>query len=486
MTTEQPERGDILIRASRRFTANLWVQIALLAAFVGLIVLGFMLIDLEGDLSHLDGVMLSGAKEGHYYAEVDRLASKAEEQGGKLENRSSHGSAENLEKLVAAIDGCDAHFAMVQDGLKWPDAAELKLLGRLSKAESLFFLSKGEREFHRFADLAKMTIGVGPVGSGTEVVAREILENEDFASLGLRLETHGFEEQLALLESGVLDLALFVIDEDAAFIRRAIRERGMSIVSFEHLDVIARQLPYARTGRIGAGQYDPVGLNPAEDKKVLRIGTLILSNGCASRSGTSAMLRLLANAYPDFVAENRDRSNSTGLPVDASAQLFFTEGGAGFVDRYFPWLVDIMPVGNWVYVVMCVSVLFNFMGAGHRFQLWRIDANRVMIEEEIEDLVGKTRTLEGLESLVPEDRLLNDAARKALNALMERLSKLKSRCRRISVSLLVPMGAEMSYRYQENLMDRLIEALDDVDRRLAAQLAVVKAAPASADEDAEG
>jgi len=69
---------------------------------------------------------------------------------------------------------------------------------------------------------------------------------------------------------------------------------------------------------------------------------------------------------------------------------------------------------------------------------------------------------------------------------MERLSKLKSRCRRISVSLLVPMGAEMSYRYQENLMDRLIEALDDVDRRLAAQLEGVRAAQAGAGEDSEG
>ncbi len=40
-----------------------------------------------------------------------------------------------------------------------------------------------------------------------------------------------------------------------------------------------------------------------------------------------------------------------------------------------------------------------------------------------------------------------------------RLGKLQERCRVQSLSVLVPMGQEMSYRYQEMLMVELVHAL---------------------------
>ena len=42
---------------------------------------------------------------------------------------------------------------------------------------------------------------------------------------------------------------------------------------------------------------------------------------------------------------------------------------------------------------------------------------------------------------------------------MARLTALAERCRRQSLSVLVPMGEEMSYRYQETLIYDLITAL---------------------------
>ena len=42
---------------------------------------------------------------------------------------------------------------------------------------------------------------------------------------------------------------------------------------------------------------------------------------------------------------------------------------------------------------------------------------------------------------------------------MARLNALAERCRKQSLSVLVPMGEEMSYRYQETLIADLITAL---------------------------
>ena len=50
-------------------------------------------------------------------------------------------------------------------------------------------------------------------------------------------------------------------------------------------------------------------------------------------------------------------------------------------------------------------------------------------------------------------------ARAQIDDLVLRLSALLGRCRKQSLSLLVPMGEEMSYRYQETLIRDLLHAL---------------------------
>ena len=49
---------------------------------------------------------------------------------------------------------------------------------------------------------------------------------------------------------------------------------------------------------------------------------------------------------------------------------------------------------------------------------------------------------------------------------MERLATLSDRCRRHSLSLLVPMGQEMAYRYQETLIADLLFALRTFRERM--------------------
>jgi hypothetical protein len=49
---------------------------------------------------------------------------------------------------------------------------------------------------------------------------------------------------------------------------------------------------------------------------------------------------------------------------------------------------------------------------------------------------------------------------------MEQLVTLSERCRQQSLSLLVPMGQEMAYRYQETLMAGLLYALRAFRERL--------------------
>ena len=51
-------------------------------------------------------------------------------------------------------------------------------------------------------------------------------------------------------------------------------------------------------------------------------------------------------------------------------------------------VVDRIPLENLTALVMAISVLFNLMSIANRFRLWRLDANRVTLEEQVRELLG--------------------------------------------------------------------------------------------------
>jgi TRAP-type uncharacterized transport system substrate-binding protein len=420
--------------------------------------------DRSPNLAHLRVSVLSASERGNYYAIVNALAAEARQQKGHIANVASAGSVENLAQLVASQTTCHVHFALVQDGIPWPAGSSLELIGRLSKAESLVFLGRDADRIKSLQDLRGMRIGIGPIGSGTEHVARQVLAS--LAALDLTLSTQRLDEQLVQLERGELDLGAMVIDEDAQRLVEAVRDRQLQILNLPHADVLARRLPFARVGRIRAGQYDPVRLFPGEDKDVLQIDTLIIGNRCARWSVTQAFLTVLTTVYPDFIRHNRDTPNRSGLPMASAARSYFNSEGPDIVGLYMPWVVDLMPTARWLQLILGFTLLNNAMAAWHQFRLWRIDAKRVRIESAMLHLFGPGVTVGEIAEMPPRDPHHTPEVRGQLDTLMEQLVTLSERCRQQSLSMLVPMGQEMAYRYQEALMADLLYALRTFRERL--------------------
>ena len=104
-------------------------------------------------------------------------------------------------------------------------------------------------------------------------------------------------------------------------------------------------------------------------------------------------------------------------------------------------------------------------GAVHGYRC-RIDANRVKIEREITALFAPGATLDTIAEMPLGARHLLPDARAQIDDLVLRLSELSGRCRKLSLSVLVPMGEEMSYRYQETLIAALLRALRLYKERL--------------------
>jgi len=224
-------------------------------------------------------------------------------------------------------------------------------------------------------------------------------------------------------------------------------------------EAVASGLPFLRLGRIEAGHYDPVFAVPPRDKKVLQVDTLVVGNGCASRSATQGLITVLADLDPLFLKHNRDTPNLTGLPWATVARAYFDAGAPDVVGVYAPWVLDVLPTATWIQLALGISVLFNAMGAFNRFRLTRLDAQRVAIEREISRLFGSGITVGELARAQPVADLDPEEVQQRLRGATQALEALYGRCRKQSLSIFVPMGGEMAYRYQENLTMDLLRAL---------------------------
>ena len=442
------------------------LKTVLLVTALALIAIGVAKFGRNPDLSHVKVAMLSGSADGNYHAIVGKAAAQAQRERGRIDNLTSAGSVENMQRLAAAKSSCDIQFALVQDGLPWPASHPFQLIGRLPVSESLVVLGRDADRIRSVTDMRGMRVGIGPVGSGTEYVAREVMAQ--LAELDVKVTTQPLRDQIAMLERGDLDLGAMVIAPGASLLVEAVRDRKLQIVDFSIAEALAHRLPSARAGIIKAGYYDPVRDLPPVDKRVIEIDTLLVGNGCARESVTQGVITTFARVFPNFVTVNRERPNLTGLEYASAARSYFDSQGPDQVGEYVPWVIDIMPTARWLQLIFAFSVFFGAQALWHRFRLWRLDAGRVRIESDVARIFAPGTTVAEIAAAVPDEKQRTTERRAQVDATVEELTELADRCRRQSLSMLVPMGQEMHYRYQERLMAELLHALRQFRARLDA------------------
>lgn len=424
-----------------------------------LVVLYF--IDFVPGLGGLDVHMYSGVRGGGYFSTVEKIAALAAKKQGKIRNVETQGSLDNLRHLGDTKER--NAFALVQNGLPIPDGFEL--VTRLSKSETVFFLGRNAGAIRSFHQLAGKRIGIGPESSGSAHFARTLYARMHMDTMGVKLSNHSAQEQMALIKSGALDLAILVFLENSEIIEHAILKDGMQFATFRQADSFAKKLPFLRTSSIREGYYDPIRNIPDADKPVLKIDTMVLCKKGTRRSLVIGLLSTIHELMPDLITFNNTIPNLTGVAYHSAAKDFFANQGPEIFDQYAPRMMDFIPLGNLVQILMALSVIFNLMNVGNRFTLWRVDANRVDIETAVYNFFGRAVTAEEIALANVAAQHKDAAALRELDALIARLTELGQKCRKKSLSLLVPMGKEQAYRYQEEIISRFLSALKSYRQR---------------------
>ncbi len=450
MFTKQKNKNKKSSHIAKEITERTDVKIGIVVSIILVLGLFLSVVNLNPNLSHLKVTLLSGPQNGYYYTIAEKLSQMASWQKGTLINQATHGSMDNRQNILHLKKDsnvkCKPQFAIVQDGLQW-NKDKVQLVAHLPIWESVFFLGKNADQYSNINQLQGKTIGIGPKGSGTAYLAQILFLNLAKQGLAIQMKHFSIKEQMSQLTQGKIDLGIFVIHQDIAFIRKAIVSNELKIASFAQLKAIAQKNDFLDIYSLGQGYFHMMQNIPKQPTSLLRVRTMLVANECVPSAQIIAMLTLLDRFFPQFIDYNRNvKTASSDLHLTKVAEGFFANGGPAIWDEYLPWLADYLPFGNLVQILMAISILFNIMGFGHRFRLWRIDARRVYLERMIE---------EGLS-------LSDDANTIDMNHLEQELAALYRSCRKHSVSMLVPMGQEMAYRYQENLIQKNLTRINAI------------------------
>jgi hypothetical protein len=408
------------------------------------------------DLGAFRASLLTGSSDGAYYALGLRLAERAKRDRQRLRVVATEGSIENVKRLIAGRGSCVDKFAFIQDGTPVPSDAGLELLGRLPEPESLLLLGRRDHPFASIADLRGASIGIGPEGSGTAYLMRRLFADPDLAGLDIRMSYHALEDQAQLVSRGSLDLAAYVMRDDAEFLHSVIIKYGLDITDLQNLQGLVGRHSWLSLGRVPEGRYDLVNRIPPHEKIVPQVNTLVVASPCARRSSRIELLMLLSAELPRFVRSNPPSSTSpvTLAPLSPEARQFFLTGEPEFADQYFPWLVDIMSPAYWIYFAMAATALFNAMKGLSRFRLWRIDAAREKLEAEIKQIAGDVVSYAPAPDLSQRELMVDQKGHATAQDILDRLAKLRNRCQHHAKAFSTPMGDEMLFRYQQSLIDQ--------------------------------
>ena len=143
------------------------------------------------------------------------------------------------------------------------------------------------------SELAGARISVGSAGSGTEQVARQILEAYGFTYEDVDARYLTFSESAASLRDGAIDAAILSVGYPAAAVLEATTTGGARLLplEMERIEALRAQYPYYSVGRIPAEAYPGV---------VEEIPTVAMMNWVVARDDLEgSVVRLLLDILRD-------------------------------------------------------------------------------------------------------------------------------------------------------------------------------------------
>jgi uncharacterized protein len=329
----------------------LGIVVAMIAAAAAVVILGRPPRELR---------MATGAEGGMYAAFGGSLRDALGAKGYDLELVQTAGSVENAGLLREG----QVDIGLVQSGVETlADTGAASALSELFYEPLWLFVREGAVAFDAgVALLDGERVAIGPPGSGTNALARAILETSAVNPVLSELRN---EDAVAALAGGQVDAAFFVVAPTAPIIAQLASIPGLEIAEITRAQALSRRLPSLSPVTLYRGVLDLAADIPERDLSLLAARATLMGRDGLHPDLARLVVGVLPGILPVPLVGERDAFPSldgTVMPVNDDARRFLAEGPTP-LEAFLPFEVA-SPLSRVYLLVFPLLVLM--------FPLWTI------------------------------------------------------------------------------------------------------------------
>ncbi len=364
----------------------------------------------------------TGSKGGAYYAYAKIYQNILAGYGIELHIKNTAGSAENVQLLETDPGGADVAF--VQGGLKTlATTDQIVSLGSLF-FEPLWIFHRHGIELKRLPDLTGLRVAVGGVGSGTRILALELLKLNGISEANTRIVPIGNQQAADMLQNGELDAAIFVANHRASYVLELLKSRSVKLIGLERAAAYALRYHYLYVLKLPEGVIDFSANIPPSDFVLVAPTTQLVVKRSLHPALTDLLLLAAKKAHYKGGGFEREGEFPTPRFLDfelsEEAERFYRTGPP-FLQRFLPFWVATFLTRMKIMLLPLVVLLFPLFKIVPQAYRWKMRSKIYRWYSKLEDVDPQIHK-ENLQSHVDDYLLKLDHIEEQVSAISVPLS----------------------------------------------------------------
>ncbi len=285
--------------------------------------------------------LAAGAAEGAYFAYAEQYAALLAEEGFELEVLETAGSVENLRLLESG----EADLALLQGGVTDADQSPtLESLGSLFFEPVWIFyraaMGQDSSGVGTVTELLGKKIAVGGEGSGTRVLALELLADNLLDAGNSELVALGGSGAARALLAGEVDAAFFVASTRASYISSLLSSDDVDLLSLRRSRAYRVRHSFLSPVVLGEGVVDLDDNLPSRDIEMVAAATSLAARKDLHHALVPLWIEALKDVHggADFFSElgTFPSKRFLDLPLKSQAEHYL-DRGPSFLYRLLPY-----------------------------------------------------------------------------------------------------------------------------------------------------
>ncbi len=313
----------------------------------------------------------TGAKNGAYFAFAQEYARLLARDGISLEVVPTAGTVENLELLKKG----EVALALIQGGSATDeDRQRLQSLGSLF-LEPVWVFTRAQKRIKRFSELKGNRIACGATGSGTNLLALQLLSAAGINESNTTLVRADSAQSLALLSEGSVDAAFFVAAPAAPLIRGLLEAPRIELLNFDRARAYGRLFPFLTSVTLYEGVLSLERNVPSHDTPLIAVSANLAARRDLNASLIPALLNTVTTVHqPGGVLEQKRQFPSmdfVDLPLNEDARRHIANGPS-FLFRWMPYGWAVLLDRLKILMVPLLALLIPLFRVAPPLYTWRI------------------------------------------------------------------------------------------------------------------